>query len=65
MKLPMGTLDPISECERALKLGMSITELRRGRGAETTAHEMCVIWPLYDRFVAEEELRRQNARGQR
>ena len=40
-------LDPLSLCELALELKMSVSELMHGRGAPMDIHEMTVTWPAY------------------
>jgi hypothetical protein len=48
LRLPKGyALDPISECELALELGMSLAELHHGRGTPMPLFELTVIWPLF------------------
>lgn len=40
-------VDPIYECELALELRMSLSELRHGRGTPMTAYELLIEWPRY------------------
>jgi hypothetical protein len=58
------------ECELALELGMSLSELRHGRGTPMSAHELGVEWPAfyaYRRREAERQAERQRhkQRGRR
>jgi hypothetical protein len=50
-------VDPITECELALRMGMSLAELRHGRGTPMPLSELTVEWPLYEAY-----LNRQGAR---
>ena len=46
------------EHELALELGMTVSEIRHGRGTPMTAHELSVGWPLffaYRRKVADQQ----------
>jgi len=60
-------LDPISTCELALALGMSIAEMCHGAGTPMSAHEMTVIWPAFfawrERARAREERRASLMQG--
>lgn len=40
-------LDPISLCDLALELRMSVSELMHGRGTPMGIHELTVMWPSY------------------
>lgn len=58
--MPRGlAIDPISECELALELGMSLTELRQGRGTPMPLSEMTVEWPLFWGYRSRVEGRQQ------
>ena len=52
MELPPGTVDPIYQCQLAERLHMTVGELTHGRGTPMSAHELGVLWPLYDMTVA-------------
>lgn len=43
----MEAVDPIYECELALELKMSLSELRYGRGTPMSAHELLITWPQF------------------
>ena len=45
--LPPGVLDPLTECELALEMNMTLAELYHGRGTPMSAHELSVVWPCY------------------
>ena len=47
MRLPPGAVDPLFEHELALELGMSVSEIRHGRGTPMSAQELTVGWPLF------------------
>jgi hypothetical protein len=57
------------ECELALELGMSLSELRHGRGTPMSAHELGVEWPAFfayrHRQAAAELERQEQQRGRR
>ncbi len=40
-------MDPISLCELAVQLGLTVSELEHGRGAPMSLQELTVIWPAY------------------
>lgn len=46
MQLAPGVLDPISTCELALALGMTVSEL----GRRMSCHELTAVWPAYFAF---------------
>jgi hypothetical protein len=54
-------IDPISLCELALELKMSVAEICYGRGATMSAHELTVTWPLY--FAHKERMQKAEAAG--
>lgn len=64
MELPTGVVSPIFLCQLALELHMPVGEL----GNRMSAHELCVVWPLFfdwrerDR---ERELNKASLRGRR
>ncbi len=43
MELAPGLVDPIFQCELALELKMSLSEM----GQRMSAHELAVTWPAY------------------
>lgn len=47
----------IFEHELALALGMSVAEIRHGRGAPMPISELAVAWPLFYRHQAEQAKR--------
>lgn len=51
-------MDPMSTCELALELGMTVSEL----GERMSNHELCVIWPAY--FAARNEEMQMQRGGQ-
>jgi hypothetical protein len=58
------------ECELALELGMSLSELRHGRGTPMSAHELGVEWPAFFAYrqreaVRQAEAQRHKQRGRR
>jgi hypothetical protein len=50
-------MDPISLCELAMALGMTISELEHGRGAPMSLQEATVIWPQFWAYQAREQER--------
>ena len=50
-------MDPISLCELAQSLRMSVTELLHGRGTPTSLEEMVVWWPAYWGYQNREQQR--------
>ena len=58
-------------CELAERLHMTVGELMHGRGTPMSAHELGVMWPVYDLTVARMEQRarekaeRERPRGRR
>lgn len=50
-------LDPLSLCELALELGMSVSELEHGRGTPMSLHELTVVWPAYWAYKSREQER--------
>jgi hypothetical protein len=58
------------ECELGLELGMSLSELRHGRGTPMSAHELSVEWPAFFAYrhrqaAAEAERQKNKQRGRR
>lgn len=66
MKLPSGVVDPIFLHELAEAQGKSVRELTTGEPG-MSAHELCVLWPLYFEYKARDAERQkqqpQNAQG--
>ncbi len=55
-------LDPLTLCELALQLGLTVSEIEHGRGTPMTIHELTVMWPAYWAYKArdqEREIREQ------
>ena len=60
MPLPPGVVDPLSLCELALEMKMTVGELCYGRGTPMSAHELTVVWPLYWAYKRRENERQAN-----
>jgi hypothetical protein len=57
--------DPISMCELALALGLTVGEITHGRGTPMSAHELTVIWPTFFAWrarAAERDAEKQRGR---
>lgn len=50
-------MDPISLCELAETLGMTVSELLHGRGTPTPLVEIAVWWPAYWAYKGREQER--------
>jgi hypothetical protein len=62
LRLPRGlALDPISEHELAVELGMTVAELHHGRGVEMPLCELTRDWPLFWGVKNRERTRAQAA----
>jgi hypothetical protein len=59
METRPGLTDPISQCELALEIGMTVGEINHGRGTPMSAHELTVVWPLFYAYQARERARQQ------
>ena len=47
LPLPRGMASPLDVHRLALRLGMTVAELKHGRGAPMSASEIAIDWPLY------------------
>lgn len=60
MQLPPGVMDPLFLFELAESQNKSVRELTTGEPG-MSAHELCVLWPLYHDFKRREAARQEQS----